>query len=125
MFHFKYSLLVNPLLLKFMLLITLLQGPGFCWSKQGVKHSHIKVGLLKPTIPDSPLADTSNLAPSSWSGVTGCKSGSVHISLHTSVSREAVISRISLCLTDEKPPFLQDSACSTSKLLPHSHLEGR
>ena len=33
--------------------------------------------------------------------------------------------RISLCLRDEKLPFAQESACSTLKVLPHSHLEGR
>ena len=98
---------------------------------EGVKYSHVK-GLLKLP-PQTPLADTSNLAPSwllaeaplSWSGVTGCKSGSTHTSLHTSVSRESVMSWISLCLRDGKPPFAQESACSTLNLLPHSHLEGR
>ena len=53
MFHFKYSLLVNQLLLKFMLPINCSKGLGFVGAGEGVKHSHIKVGLLKPTTPDS------------------------------------------------------------------------
>ena len=45
-------------------------------------------------------------------------------SLHTSVSRLAVRSRISLCLIVGSPPLAHESACSTVKLLPQSHLEG-
>ena len=34
-------------------------------------------------------------------------------------------SRISLCLMDGKPPLAHESACSTLKFLPQSHLDGR
>lgn len=110
MFHLLYLLLVGPLFLKFML-------PVHCcpclvsvrWG-EGIKYSHIEVGLLKSTPPQTPLADTSSLAPCwlladaplSWLEVTGCKSGSTQTSLHTSVSKEAVMSWISLCLRDRK-----------------------
>ena len=78
------------------------------------------------------LADMSSLAPScefavvpdSWLGDTGCSSGSMHTSLHTYVSIWAVRSRISLYLIVGKPPLAQESACSTVKLLPHSHFRG-
>ena len=78
------------------------------------------------------LADMSSLAPSCefavvpdiWLGDTGCSSGSMRTSLHTSVSKWAVKSQISLCLIVGKPPLAQESACSTVKLLPHSHFRG-
>ena len=83
--------------------------------------------------PQTPFADTSSLAPScvlavapdSCSGVTGCRLGSMHTSLQASVRRFAVRSRISLCRKVGKPPFLQDRACSTVKVLSQSHFEGR
>ena len=79
--------------------------------------------------PQTPFADRSSLAPScvladapsSWLGETGCKSGSTRTSLHTSVSNEAVMSLISLCLIVGNPPLAQDSAWSTVKAWPHSH----
>ena len=40
------------------------------------------------------------------------------------MSNEAVMSLISLCLTVGKPPLAQDSAWSTVKAWPHSHLVG-
>ena len=49
----------------------------------------------------------------------------MHTSSHTSVRRLAVRSRISLCLMLGKPPLAHESACSTVKLLPQSHLDGR
>ena len=83
--------------------------------------------------PHTPFAEMSSLAPScelavapdSWSDVVGCRLGSMHTSLHTSVRRLAVRSRISLCLMEGKPPLAHESACSTVKLLPQSHLDGR
>ena len=48
----------------------------------------------------------------------------MHTSLHTSVRRVAVRSRISLCLIDGKPPLAQDKACSTEKKAPQTHFEG-
>ena len=82
-------LLVSPLLLKFML-------PVHChWCRvsvrggEGVKYSHIKVGLLKPTTSDSIgwHIQPCTILTVGW-GVTACKSSSTHTSLHTSVSRE-------------------------------------
>ena len=64
------------------------------------------------------------VAPVRCSVVTACSSGSMRTSLHTSVSRLAVRSRISLCLIVGSPPLAHESAYSTVKLLPQSHLEG-
>ena len=64
--------------------------------------------------PQTPLADISKRAfswlfaeaPLSWSALTGCRLGSTHTSLHTSVRRDAVVSLISLCLNvPRKPSF--------------------
>ena len=48
----------------------------------------------------------------------------MHTSLHTSVRRVAVRSRISLCLIDGNPPLGQDKACSTENETPQSHFDG-
>ena len=45
----------------------------------------------------------------------------MHTSLHTSVRRVAVKSRISLCLIDGKLPLAHDKACSTEK---EAHFDG-
>ena len=45
-------------------------------------------------------------------------------SWHTSVITVANRSLISLCLTIGKPPLGHDSACSTEKPEPHTHLAG-
>ena len=50
--------------------------------------------------------------------------GLIETSLHTSVSKVAVRSRISLCLIMGKPPFAHERACSTDIPFPHSHLYG-
>ena len=97
-----------------------------------IENPHVKVRLFVSS-PQTPFADTSSLAPScvlavapdSCSGVTGCRLGSMHTSLQASVRRFAVRSRISLCRKVGKPPFLQDRACSTVKVLSQSHFEGR
>ena len=83
--------------------------------------------------PHTPFAETSSLAPScelvvapgSWSDIVDCRLGSMHTSLHTSVRRLALRSRISLCLMQGKPPLAHESVCSTVKQLPHLHLSGR
>ena len=71
--------------------------------------------------PHNPFAAISKCAPS-WvlaevadkcSPEIGCRCGSVQTSLHTSDSRLAVRSLISLCLIEGNPPFGQDKACST------------
>ena len=49
----------------------------------------------------------------------------MHTSLHTSVRRLAVRSRISLCLMEGNPPLAHESTWSTVLLLPQSHLDGR
>ena len=82
--------------------------------------------------PQKPLAAMSSLAPSvviadrpdSTSLDTSCRSGSTWTSWHTSVSRFAVMSLISLCRMEGNPPRGQESTCSTVKLAPHSQLEG-
>ena len=43
----------------------------------------------------------------------------IYTSLQSSVSREAVMSQISLCLRDGKPPFAQESACPVTM---HIHI---
>ena len=48
----------------------------------------------------------------------------MHTSLHTSVRRVAVRSRISLCLIDGKPPLAHERACSTEKEAPQAHFDG-
>ena len=80
-----------------------------------------------------PLALTSNLASelvfavlcSKVSFVTGRRCGSTWTSLHTFVKRLVNRSRRLSCLCAIKPPFLQFSACSTLKVLPHGQVEGR
>ena len=82
--------------------------------------------------PHTTFADRSSLAPScklaeapsSWLGATGCKSGSTCTSLHTSVSSDAVMSLISLCLWAGNPPLAQDNAWSTEKACPHLYFDG-
>ena len=54
----------------------------------------------------------------------GCKVGSICTSLHTSVSKEAVKSRISLCLMVGKPPLGQGKAYSIENLMPQGQLLG-
>ena len=89
--------------------------------------------VLSKVPPHTPFATISSHAPSCVlavapvrpSSVTGCSTGSMRISLQTSVRGVAVRSRISLCLMDGKPPLAHDSACSTEKLLPQSHFDGR
>ena len=133
MLHLTYSLFVCSFFLSFMLSVAgsrclVLIGGGV-----GVEDSYIKKGLFKSPPPHTPFAKMSSLAPScelavapdSWSDVVGCRLGSMHTSLHTSVRRLAVRSRISLCLMEGKPPLAHESACSTVKLLPQSHLDGR
>ena len=79
-----------------------------------------------------PLAALSSLAPSvviavrldSTSLDISYRLGSTWTSWHTSVSRFAVISLISLCRMEGNPPRGQERTCSTMKLAPHSQLEG-
>ena len=49
----------------------------------------------------------------------------MHTSLHTSVSRLAVRSRILLCLMEGNPPLAHESAWSMELLLRQSHLDGK
>ena len=98
----------------------------------GVKHPDVKVCSLKSTSPHTICRNIKActilciaVAPVKPSSVTGCSTGSMRTSLQTSVRRVAVRSRISLCLMDGKTPLAHDSACSTEKLLPHSHFAGR
>ena len=131
MLHFEYPLYVCSFLFPLVFSV----AGGRCLipvgGGVGVEDSYIKKCLLKsPT--HAPFAEMSSLAPScelavaldSWSGVVGCRFGSMDTSLHTSVRRLSVRSRISLCLMLGKPPLAHESACSTVKLLPQSHLDG-
>ena len=98
----------------------------------GVEDWYIK-NVFSNLPPHTQFAEMSSLAsscelavaPDSWSGVVGCRFSSMHTSLHTSVRRLAVRSRISLCLMEGKPPLAYESARSTVKLLPQSHFDGR
>ena len=82
--------------------------------------------------PHSPLVVMSRRAPSwllevaPWrcSPVTGCKCGSMHTLLQTSVRRLAAISLISLCHKVGKPPLEQERAISTKNCEPQSQLTG-
>ena len=82
--------------------------------------------------PQNPLAAISSLAPSWWLAVAPtrvspgahCKPGSMHTSWHTSVSKVALILRISLRILDGNPPFTQDRACFTEKFLSQAHTDG-
>ena len=49
----------------------------------------------------------------------------MHTSEHTSVSKVAIESHTSLCRSDGKPPFGQESACSTERLAPQAQLHGK
>ena len=74
----------------------------------------------------NPLALMSRRAPSSVSAVRwlrispdrGCNGGFVAMLWHTSVKREAVMSRISLCLMVGKPTVWQIMAWSTENVAP-------
>ena len=75
----------------------------------------------------SSRAPSSRLAVlcSNCSPVTGCRLGSVPTPWHTSLSRFAVMLRISLCRIEGKPPLEQLSACSMVKCWPQTQWEGR
>ena len=82
--------------------------------------------------PQKPFTAMSSRAPS-WVLVEfrlkvsfdkGCRSGSVLTSWHTSVSKLAVRSLISLCRRIGKPPLEQVKAWSIVNLVPHSQFEG-
>ena len=83
------------------------------------------------SLPHIPLVQMSSLtpccelavAPVRCSVVTGCRSGSMQTSMHTSASRLAVRSQISLCLIGGKPPLVQESACSRVNPLWQKHLD--
>ena len=60
----------------------------------------------------------------SCSPVRGCREGSVHTLWHTSDSMLAVRSLTSLCLWIVKPPFGQDSSCSTENWAPQAQWVG-
>ena len=82
--------------------------------------------------PHTPLAEMSSLslsyrlaeAPLSWSGITGCRSGSTQTLLHTLASSNMVMSRISLCLIKKNPPLARDSAYSTPKCFLQTQVKG-
>ena len=132
MLHFEYPLCVCAFLFPLVLSV----AGGRCLipvgGGVGVEDSYIK-NVFSNLPPHTPFAEMSSLAPScelavapdSWSGVVGCRFGLMHTSLHTSVRRLAMRSRISLCLMQGKPPLAHESACPTVKLLPQSHLDGR
>ena len=75
----------------------------------------------------SSRAPSSRLAVlcSNCSPVTGCRLGSFPTPWHTSLSRLAVMLRISLCRIEGKPPLEQLSACSMVKCWPQTQWEGR
>ena len=75
----------------------------------------------------SSRAPSSRLAVlcSNCSLVTGCRLGSIPTPWHTSLSRFAVMLRISLCRIEGKPPLEQLSACSMVKCWPQTQWEGR
>ena len=89
------------------------------------KYSHISHPTLRFAVTSSltPSCDLA-VAPDSWFDVVGCRTGSMHTSLHTSVRNLAVRSQISLCLLEGKP-LAHESVCSMVKFLPQSHLDGR
>ena len=60
----------------------------------------------------------------SLSPVTGCKQGSVPTPWHISVKNSAVISLISLCRIEGKPPQEQLKACSIVNFWSHTQREG-
>ena len=82
--------------------------------------------------PQNMLAAMSSLAPSVEIAVhpdntsldTSYRSGPTWTSWHTSASRFAVMSLISLCRMEVNHPRGKESTCFTVKLAPHSQLEG-
>lgn len=54
-------------------------------------------------------------------GITDCSSGSMQASWHTSVTRSAIGSRVSLYLIEGKPPFAHERACLMIISFPHLH----
>ena len=83
-----------------------------------MKDPYIKKCILR-AIPESSRPDVKagtifgvNMLAVRWLRISpdrGCNGGSVATLWHTSVKREAVMSRISLCLTVGKPPVWQIS----------------
>ena len=61
----------------------------------------------------------------STSPVSVSRCGSTSTSWHTSLRRVANRSRTSSCLLWTNPPFMHYIAWSTSKRLPHGHIDGR
>ena len=90
----------------------------------------MKIRSNLPT--QKPLAAMYNRVPSmvivdfqeNSSIIASCKSGSTLTSLQTSLRSVAVMSLISLCRREGKPPREQKSTCSTVKLAPHTQLFG-
>ena len=96
-----------------------------------IKYPYINKCHFKSS-PQNPYIATSSRAPSwvladRWdrdSPESGCRWGSVVIPWQTSVSKVAVISLTSLCLTAGKPPVLQVNACSTLNGFPQLQWDG-
>lgn len=88
--------------------------------------------VLSKRPPQNPFTAMSSLAPSAVlevalvraSPVSGCRLGSIITSWHTSVSTEAVTSRISLWWMVGKPPLGQERTCSTVKEFPQAQSMG-
>ena len=105
-----------------------------CWRLEGAigLKTLTSKNALSYRPPQKPLAAICSLAPSSvtaeapvmGSPVIGCSVGSMQTSLHTSDSQHPTVPRTSLCLIEGKPPFGQESECSTVKLDPQAQLVG-
>ena len=128
MFYLTDSFVILSSLLLFILPVALGNGAVLVRAGKGIEYPDVEVCPLPVSSPKVLCDD----APSSrfavlWksrSSVTGCRCGSVPTPWQTSVSRCAVISLISLCLIEGKPPLWQLRAWSTVNLLPQAQWEG-
>lgn len=124
-FDLPYALFVGPFLKHLLFSAAHCQARLPVGGSMWIEDANVKKCSFKRP-PQKPFAAVSRRAPSWVFEVAlekifpdnGYSSGSMQTSLHTWVNRSAVKSLISLWRIEGKPPFGQDSACSTENLIP-------
>jgi len=131
MLNFTHSLLVSTAFLSFMSAENSSQAGRSIGGCKGIKNTDVEEGVMVK-VPPKPGALMFTLILSSvtaeryrmTSPDRGCKWGSTWTSWHTSVIKQAVKSRTSLCRIIEKAPYGQIRAWDKVKSLPHTQCEG-
>ena len=115
MFYLTNTLLISSYFDSFMFLVSegkrLLSVCGGMW----VEHPYVEICPYKPASPEaiSSAIQSGSIfgvsgAPARSSPVIGCKWDSIETSWHTSDNQPPMLSRISLCGIEGKPPFGQE-----------------